>query len=159
MKTTPVQRSGLLRPILLGVLVLGASTAALRGQPFRLDDIVEIRGYHPPPDVDSPSPKRDDPKPVDLKGAELKAFLKDYVYVRNEDVKANAFSGSDSKAVFKDGERKVTFAYAVCPGEVGSIGLVRGKPHQIIFFVQTDAVIFELKDLCKKAKADGSSKR
>ena len=153
MKRERAHRPGLLLPLSLGVLVIGAFAAALPGQPFRLDDIVEVRGYHPPPDVDSPSPKRVDPKPVDLKGAELKDFLKGYVYVRNEDVKANAFSSSDSKAIFKDGERKVSFAYAVCPGEVASIGMIRGKPHQIIFWVQTEVVIFELKDLCKKHRA------
>lgn len=146
--------------VLLAFLLSGAAASA-GAQPFALDDVLEIRGYHPPPDLDSPSPKRVDAKPVDLKGPELKAFLKDYVYVRNEDVKANAFSSSDAKAIFKDGGRPVTLAYAVCPGETASLGLIRGKPHQIIFPVKGDFVIFERKGLCPKkpTSAPSSPKR
>ena len=133
------------------VAVLGVVTATANpalAHVIDLDDIVEIRGYRPaPPETHSPAAKR--PATLDIKSGALRAFLSGYVPVRNEDVVATAFSSASATAVFRDQERAVTFMYAACPWETANLGMIAGPPHMLVFVVETEFVIFQLRDLCR----------
>jgi hypothetical protein len=129
--------------------MLAAAVHPARAQTIHLDDILEIKGYPPPPDVHSTSVTRVDPPPMDIKGQALRSFLGAYVPVRNEDVIANAFSSASATAVFRDQERGVTFMYAACPWDTASLGMIAGPPHMLVFVVNHDFVIFQRKDLCR----------
>ena len=140
-----------MRHSLFGVLVLGlAVTAAGHAGThlIDLDDIVEIRGYQPPPpDAHSTAAR---PAPVDLQGSALRGFLGGYVRVKNEDVVATAFSSASATAVFRNEERGVTLVYAACPWDTASLGMIAGPPHMLVFVVDAEFVIFQLRDLCRR---------
>ena len=126
---------------------MGADPAS--AQPIRLDDVVEIRGYPPPPDVRPGTTRSLDTPPIDFKGQPLRAFLSPYVPVRNEDVIARAFSAASATAVFRDGvERGITFMYASCPWDTASLGKFAGQPHMLVFVVEHNFVMFQVRDLC-----------
>lgn len=128
--------------------MLGLSMSVIQAQPIDLDDITEIKGYQAPPDMNSQSTKHVDSPRTDIKGAELKTFLRDYVYVKNEDVVASSFSSADATAMFGNQEMPVTFMYAACPWENANLGMIQGKPHLMVFVVNHDFVMFQLKNLC-----------
>lgn len=140
---------GRLRPLVVVVVVVAAAVHQAQAQTIDLDAIVEIRGYPPPPDIHSASGKRVDHPSVDIKGHALRAFLSAYVPVRNEDVLAAGFSSASATAVFKDQERGITFMYAACPWETASLGMISGPPQMLVFVVNHDFVIFQLRDLCR----------
>ena len=128
------------------VLALTAVVSQVDAHAIDLGDIVEIRGYHPPPpDSHSPTASR----PVDITGTALRTFLSPYVRVKNEDVVASAFSSASGTAVFRTAERSVTFMYAACPWETASLGMIAGPPHMLVFVVDAEFVIFQLRDLCR----------
>ena len=115
-----------------------------------LDDIVEIRGYQPPP-PDAHATAAGRAAPIDITGEALKAFLSGYVRVRNEDVVASAFSSASATAIFRDGERGITFLYAACPWETANLGMIAGPPHMLVFVVDAEFVTFQLRDLCRRS--------
>jgi hypothetical protein len=94
--------------------------------------------------------KRAAPPAVDIKGSALGAFLNAYVPVRNEDVKAAAFSSASATAVFSDQERGITLMYAACPWQTASLGMITGPPHMLVFVVDHGFVICQLRDLCRQ---------
>ena len=130
----------------VAAIVLCAGAA---GPEERIDllDIVEIRGFQPPPDMDAVRLKM--PPPVDLKGDELTEFLQGYEYVGARDIPAAIRSSSHAMAVFyPDRERPVTFSYAYCPWEADTAGAIRGRPQLIEFLSGIDVIIFQRKGLC-----------
>jgi hypothetical protein len=132
------------------VVVLTLAVVANHADAHAIDlgDVVEIRGYHPPP-RESHSPAMSRPAPVDMKGSALRAFLSAYVRVKNDDVVASAFSSAQATAVFGNEERGLTFMYAACPWETANLGMIAGPPHMLVFVVETEFVIFQLRDLCR----------
>jgi hypothetical protein len=139
-----------MRPSLVrvAVLALTAVVSQVDAHAIDLGDIVEIRGYQPPPPV-SRSPAASRPAPVDIKGGALRAFLSPYVRVKNEDVVASAFSSASATAVFRSEERAITLMYAACPWETANLGMIAGPPHMLVFVVNAEFVIFQHRDLCR----------
>jgi hypothetical protein len=131
----------------LGVVIATANPAL--ALVIDLDDIVEIRGYHSaPPETQSAGAKR--PATVDIKGGALRAFLSGYVPARNDDVVATAFSSASATAVFRDQERGITFMYAACPWETANLGMIAGPPQMLVFVIEAEFVIFQLRDLGRR---------
>src|SRR5262245_66457411 len=84
------------------LVALTGCSASSGEEPIRLKDIIEIRGYPSPPDLEHFGAPR--PPPRDIKGAELKEFLEGYVRVRNEDAVGAPQGMGDAIAVVKHGE-------------------------------------------------------